>query len=115
MAGERSRLGSRLCSGTVRRGDNHPSCAPSPGSPGPADACLRALVPAVVCGLDGNAYRFKAVGIELIRQNALPARLFTKTGDRKLVLVTRGGDLVRTPTGNHYQNNVVVTAVPIDS
>ena len=45
-----------------------------------------------------------------VRKAALPTSIFTRTGERRLVLVTCGGpfDAAR----RRYRDNVIVTALP---
>jgi hypothetical protein len=58
----------------------------------------------------GSATRFRVVGRRSYPKDALPERLFARSGNSVLTLITCGGAFDRT-TG-HYQDNVVVYAVP---
>lgn len=64
----------------------------------------------------GNRTSWRITGLASYDKQALPAGIFTKTGPRRLVLVTCGGDLLHVdgPDGgyNTYEKNVVAQAVP---
>jgi hypothetical protein len=59
---------------------------------------------------DGRTYTYRIVSVTRMLKANLPTSIFTKTGPRKLVMVTCGGAL--DPHTHHYVDNVVVTAVP---
>lgn len=59
---------------------------------------------------DGKTRRWKVTGMRRTRKTDLPAGIFTRTGERRLVLVTCGGPF-NEQTG-HYRDNIVVTARP---
>jgi hypothetical protein len=101
---------------------------PSPGGPGSAllvghvdssalgagvffrlrDLPVDAIV--VVDFTDGSIARFRVVGRRSYPKDDLPTRLFARSGNPVLTLITCGGAFDRT-TG-HYEDNVVVYAVP---
>ncbi|WP_320672783.1 class F sortase [Patulibacter defluvii] len=58
----------------------------------------------------GRTVRYRVTGVRKLAKEQLPASIFTRSGSRKLVLVTCGGPFDRR-TG-HYRDNIVVTAVP---
>jgi hypothetical protein len=61
---------------------------------------------------DGTVQRYKAIDRRRYNSKALPADLLLSLrGPHRLVLITCGGDL--DPLTGHYEDNVVVTAVPI--
>lgn len=48
------------------------------------------------------------------RKQELPEELFATDGERQLALVTCGGEIVPTPSGNWtYEDNIVIVAVPL--
>lgn len=51
-------------------------------------------------------------GVRLHRQGELPDEIFATDGERRLHLVTCGGEIVETSRGWLYSDNIVVTAVP---
>lgn len=51
-------------------------------------------------------------GVRLYRYGELPDALFDTDGERRLHLVTCGGDVVETSRGWSYSDNIVVTSVP---
>lgn len=59
---------------------------------------------------DGKTRRWRVSAMQRVRKSALPERIFTRTGERRLVLVTCGGPF-NEATG-HYRDNIVVTATP---
>lgn len=76
-------------------------------------AVLREVEPGeevVVRGADGRELRYVVAARREFRKADLPAGLFTGDGPPGLVLITCGGDFDR-ETG-HYEDNVVVHAVP---
>jgi len=61
---------------------------------------------------DGTVQRYRAIDRRRYKSNELPADLLLSLrGPHRLVLITCGGDL--NPVTGHYDDNVVVTAVPI--
>jgi LPXTG-site transpeptidase (sortase) family protein len=65
----------------------------------------------VVTTVDGKERIYRVTTVKTVAKNRLPQSLFSRTGDRKLYLVTCGGPF-NTATG-HYRDNVVLTAVPL--
>ncbi|MBB1482899.1 sortase [Tessaracoccus sp. MC1865] len=61
----------------------------------------------------GRRQEWVVSGVHLYRQTELPDRLFATDGERRLHLVTCGGDFIRTSRGWIYSDNIVVTAVPV--
>jgi hypothetical protein len=59
---------------------------------------------------DGRTYAYRIVSVSRMPKAKLPTSIFTKTGARKLVMVTCGGPY--DAATHHYVDNVVVTAVP---
>jgi len=64
-----------------------------------------------VTTVDGKERIYRVSSVKTVAKNRLPQSLFTRTGERKLYLVTCGGPF-NTAIG-HYRDNVVVTAVPL--
>lgn len=62
---------------------------------------------------DGKRFEFKAAQLTSAYKSALPDQLFDRDGDHRLAIVTCGGPLVKTPTGYHYESNVIVYADPV--
>ena len=58
----------------------------------------------------GRTYSYRVVSVRSYPKSALPTRIYSSQGAPRLVLVTCGGRF-DTATG-HYEDNVVVTAVP---
>jgi hypothetical protein len=58
----------------------------------------------------GAVSRWRVVSRDLLAKQALPAELFARTGEPRLVLVTCGGPYL--PDLRSYRDNVVVVAVP---
>lgn len=58
----------------------------------------------------GRSYTYRIVSVTRMPKAQLPTSIFTKTGPRRLVMVTCGGPY-DTHT-HHYVDNIVVTAVP---
>ncbi len=58
----------------------------------------------------GTTRSYRVTSLRRVRKAALPAGIFTRRGERRLVLVTCGGpfDAAR----GRYRDNVIVTAVP---
>ncbi len=74
---------------------------------------LASLQPgAVVVTTDGGGrpHYWVTTAIEVHDRDDLPT--FAKSGDRRLKLVTCGGPAYRTANGWHFEDNVIVTAVP---
>ena len=103
---------------------------PAPGAEGSAvlaghvddaDQGLGALAPlrdaepgaeVVVTDAAGTATRWRVVSREVLEKQALPVdRLFARTGEPRLVLVTCGGPFL--PGVGGYRDNVVVVAEPL--
>ena len=86
-----------------------------------ADQGLGALAPlrdaepgaeVVVTDAAGTATRWRVVSREVLEKQALPVdRLFARTGEPRLVLVTCGGPFL--PDVGGYRDNVVVVAKPL--
>ncbi|GAA1147272.1 class F sortase [Ornithinicoccus hortensis] len=64
----------------------------------------------------GERTTWAVSSVELFDKQALPDRLFTPDGERRLVLVTCGGPIIQLGGGDWtHESNIVVTAVPVDS
>lgn len=64
----------------------------------------------------GERQEWVVTTVEVIHQQSLPRGLFTKTGERRLVLITCGGEQFQRPDGRwSFDHNIVVTAVPVSS
>jgi sortase (surface protein transpeptidase) len=59
---------------------------------------------------DGKARRYRVTSLRRMPKAQLPTSVFTRTGEKRLVLVTCGGTF--DPKTGHYPDNVVVTAKP---
>ena len=59
----------------------------------------------------GATKRWRVTSVKLMRKESLPPEIFTRSGPRRLVLVTCGGPFDQ--RRGHYRDNVVVTAVPL--
>ena len=58
----------------------------------------------------GTTRSYRVTSLRRVRKAALPTGIFTRSGERRLVLVTCGGPFdTRT---KRYRDNVIVTAVP---
>ena len=62
---------------------------------------------------DGSTRTFVVTTIERIDKDELPAELFATSGPARLVLITCGGAFNRERSS--YEDNIVVTAVPVTS
>lgn len=60
---------------------------------------------------DRRERTYRVTGIRTVRKEALPTGVFTRTGPRRLILVTCGGPFDEEK--GSYRDNVVVTAVPV--
>lgn len=60
---------------------------------------------------DRRERTYRVTSVRNVRKEALPTSIFTRTGPRRLVLVTCGGPF--DSESGHYRDNVVVTAVPV--
>lgn len=63
-----------------------------------------------VTSSDGKTRRYSVTSMRRVRKGALPAGIFSRSGPRRLVLVTCGGpfDAAR----GVYRDNIIVTARP---
>ncbi len=59
---------------------------------------------------DGKVRDYRVTTMQRVRKAALPESIYSRSGRRRLVLVTCGGPF-NTATG-HYRDNLVVTALP---
>lgn len=59
---------------------------------------------------DGRTRRWRVTTVRRMRKSALPTGIFTRAGERRLVLVTCGGPFDQ--RAGQYRDNVVVTARP---
>jgi Sortase domain len=66
--------------------------------------------PVVVTGRSGQRRAYRVSAIRWYDKQALPARLFARTGPHRLHLVTCGGEY--DADRGEYQQNLVVTAIP---
>jgi hypothetical protein len=73
---------------------------------------LKSARPGDVVTLQAGArtYRYRVTRVASMRKSALPKSIYTRSGPRRLVIVTCGGPF--DPRTRHYRDNVVVTAVP---
>jgi hypothetical protein len=60
---------------------------------------------------DGRTRHYRVVSVRRMRKENLPARIFSRTGPKRLVLVTCGGPFNQRL--GHYRDNIVVTARPV--
>ena len=58
-----------------------------------------------------DSRRYRVTTVKIVRKEALPTSIYTRTGPARLVLVTCGGPF-NAKTG-HYRDNVIVTATPV--
>ena len=58
----------------------------------------------------GTIRSYRVTSLRRVRKAALPTAIFTRKGERRLVLVTCGGPF--DARRGHYRDNIVVTAVP---
>jgi hypothetical protein len=58
----------------------------------------------------GKAQRWRVTSVRRMRKAALPSSIYTRSGPRRLVLVTCGGPF--DARSGHYKDNIVVTATP---
>ena len=63
-----------------------------------------------VTSADGRSRSYKITTVRTYLKSVLPLGIWTRSGARRLVLVTCGGPFL--PAEGHYRDNVVVTAVP---
>ena len=75
-----------------------------------ADLVLPVPDGTLVTTSDGTVRTYRVTTVTTVLKNRLPQRLFTRTGDRRLYLVTCGGPF--NPAIGHYRDNVILTAVP---
>lgn len=62
---------------------------------------------------DGERTDWVVTSVRNFHKTSLPADLFDTDGERKLTLVTCGGQIIRTPDGRWtHEDNIVVTATP---
>ena len=59
---------------------------------------------------DGSLRRYTVLDVRRYDRQALPEKLFARTGPERLRIITCGGDYL--PDEGGYQQNLVVTAVP---
>lgn len=69
----------------------------------------------VTAGADGVREDWKVTGSKIVDRNGLTPDMWDKSGDRKLVLVTCAGELNSSGTGIVFNENLIVTAVPVAS
>jgi len=65
-----------------------------------------------VTGLDHQVSRWRVYRTVVAEKTSLPLGIWSLAGPRRLVLVTCGGPLLRTPAGNTYRDNVLIYATP---
>lgn len=64
---------------------------------------------------DGDQTHWVVTSVHSYTKTALPAEIYSTTGERMLSLVTCGGPIVRTADGRWtHEDNIVVTAAPVD-
>jgi len=59
---------------------------------------------------DGKTRDYRVTTMQRVRKAALPASIYSRTGRRRLVLVTCGGPFNQAL--GHYRDNIIVTALP---
>jgi len=59
----------------------------------------------------GKTLRYRVTSMRRMRKAALPSSIYTRTGPRRLVLVTCGGPF--DTRAGHYRDNIVVSATPV--
>jgi hypothetical protein len=59
---------------------------------------------------DGKVRQYRVTTMQRMPKAALPTNIYSRTGRRRLVLVTCGGPFDR--AAGHYRDNIVVTALP---
>jgi hypothetical protein len=65
-----------------------------------------------VTDAEGADHRYQVVSRDRITKTELPVeQIFARTGEHRLVVITCGGEFV--PSTRSYEDNVVVTAVPV--
>ena len=97
--------GSTLIAGHVTAG----------GHPGALYLLGRVQPGASVSTVDAAGQRtdWVVTSVRNYHKTSLPAEIFRTNGERKLTLVTCGGDIIRTPDGRWtHEDNIVVTATP---
>ena len=60
---------------------------------------------------DGKTRRYRVTSVRRMPKPALPGKVYSRNGTRRLTLVTCGGPF--DARKGHYRDNIVVTAVPI--
>jgi hypothetical protein len=60
---------------------------------------------------DGSTRAYRVASVRSYHKTALPTSIYSLRGPPRLVLVTCGGRF--DPVGRHYEDNVVLTAVPV--
>lgn len=69
---------------------------------------------AFVTDSEGNRQAFQMQSRDVIQKTDLPDYIFEQTGDKRLILVTCGGKVVKQSNGSYrYDSNVIVTFVPV--
>ncbi len=59
---------------------------------------------------DGRTRAYRVSTMQRVRKAALPESIYSRTGRRRLVLVTCGGPF--NAANGHYRDNLIVTAFP---
>lgn len=64
--------------------------------------------------VDGNGHTrtWKLQKVNMFKKTNLPKEIFTRKGDNRLVMVTCGGELMKTSDGRHFDSNVILYFVP---
>jgi hypothetical protein len=65
-----------------------------------------------VTGLDHTVTTWRVYQTAVAAKTALPLGIWSRTGSRQLVLVTCGGPIEHTQSGNTYQDNILIYATP---
>jgi hypothetical protein len=63
-----------------------------------------------VTSADGTSRSYRITSMTRVRKAALPASIYSRSGPRRLVLVTCGGPF--DTRNGHYRDNIIVSAVP---
>jgi hypothetical protein len=59
---------------------------------------------------DKGTFTYRVVSVRMYHKPVLPTSVYSRNGPPRLVLVTCGGQF--DPAGRHYEDNVVLTAIP---
>lgn len=60
---------------------------------------------------DGKTRSYRVTSVRKVLKSQLPDSIFSRTGPKRLILVTCGGPFL--PAVGHYRDNVILTAAPV--